>query len=93
LKAETQRNRYAFLTTDLEVCVTFSKMVETKLALGEPDAARRVLKKAEAGYATIRRLFPKLENADERKEIEEKLNQLRARLDALDRKLHAPVTP
>ena len=93
VQAEMQRTRYAFLTTDLEVCATFSKIVETELAAGKPDAAQRVLKSAEAGYATIRRLFPRLENADERKEIEEKSNQLRARLDVLDRKLHAPVTP
>jgi hypothetical protein len=58
VQAEMQRTRYAFLTTDLEVCVTFSKIVETKLALGKPDAARRVLESAKAGYATVRRLFP-----------------------------------
>jgi hypothetical protein len=91
--AQTQRTRYAFLTTDLEVCATFGKIVETKLALGKPDAARRVLESAEAGYATIRRLSPRLENADERKEIEEKLNQLRVRLDALDCKLHSRAKP
>jgi hypothetical protein len=93
LQADLQRTRYAFLTTDLEVCATFSKIVETELALGKPDAAQRVLKSAEVGYATIRRLFPRLENADERKEIEEKLNQLRWRLDVLDRKLHNPAKP
>jgi hypothetical protein len=88
-----QRTRYAFLTTDLEVCATFSKIVETELAAGKPDAAQRVLESAEAGYATIRRLYPRLENADERKEIEEKLNQLRWRLDVLDRKLHDAARP
>jgi hypothetical protein len=93
VQADLQRTRYAFLKTDLEVCATFSKIVETKLALGKPDAARRVLESAEAGCATIRRLYSRLENADERKEIEEKLNQLRARLDALDRKLHNPAKP
>ena len=91
--AEMQRSLYAFLTTDLGVCATFSKIVETELAAGKPDAAQRVLESAEAGYATIRRLFPRLENNDERKEIEEKLNQLRARLDALDQKLHNPTKP
>jgi hypothetical protein len=88
-----QRTRHAFLTTDLEVCATFIKIVETELAAGKPDAPQRVLKSAEAGYATIRRLSPRLENADERKEIEEELNHLRARLDVPDRKVHAPVTP
>ena len=93
VQAEMQRTRYAFLTTDLEVCATFIKIVETELAAGKPDAAQRVLKSAGAGYATIRRLCPRLENNDERKEIEEKLNQLRARLDSLDRKLHNPAKP
>jgi len=93
VQAEMQRTRYTFLTTDLEVCATCSKIVETELAAGKPDAAQRVLASAEAGYTTIRRLYSRLENADERKEIEEKLNQLRWRLDALDRKLHAPIKP
>jgi len=93
VQAEMQRTRYAFLTTDLEVCTTISKIVEAELAVGKLDAAQRVLESAEAGYATIRRLFPRLENNDERKEIEEKLNQLRARLDSLDRKLHNPAKP
>jgi nitrogenase subunit NifH len=88
-----QRTRYAFLTTDLEVCATFSKMVETELVAEKLDAAQRILEKAEVAYATIRRLYPKLENADERKEIEEKLNQIRWRLDVLDRKLHNPDEP
>jgi hypothetical protein len=88
-----QRTRYAFLSVDLELCATFSKIVETELAAGKPDAAQRVLASAEAGCSTIRRLFPRLENNDERKEIEEKLNQLRARLDTLERKLHNPAKP
>jgi hypothetical protein len=82
-----QRTRFTFLKTDLDVCATFSKIVETELAVGKPEAAQRVLESAETGYATIRRLSPRLENADERKEIEEKLNQLRARLDTLHQKL------
>ena len=93
VQANMQRTRYAFLTTDLEVCATFSKIVETELAAGKPEAAQRVLDSAEAGYTTIRRLYLRLENADERKEIEEKLHQLRARLDALDRKLHSTAKP
>ena len=93
MQAQTQRARYDFLIADLEVCATFATLVETEVAAGKLDAAQRVLESAEAAYATIRRLFPKLENADERKEIEEKLKQLRARLDALDRKLHNPAKP
>ena len=72
--------------------VTFRQ--QTRIFIEQkPDAAQRVLKSAEAGYATIRRLYSRLENAGERKEIEEKLHQLRARLDALDRKLHSTAKP
>jgi hypothetical protein len=78
VEADSQRARYDFLIAD-----SFATRAEADLAAGESDAAKIVLEKAEAGYATIRRLFPRLENNDERKEIEKKLNQLRAKLDAL----------
>ena len=78
MQADTQRARYDFLIAD-----SFATRAEAELALGDADAAQRVLERAEAGYATIRRCFPTLENADERKEVQAKLNQLRERLDAL----------
>ena len=78
VQADMQHVRYDFLIAD-----SFATRAEAELALGNPDAAQRVLEKAEAGYATIQRLFPTLQNADERKEIQAKLNQLRERLDAL----------
>jgi len=88
VQVDTQRARYDFLIADLEVCDTFAVLVETELAVGEPDPAQLVLAQAEARYATIRRLFPKLQNAVEQNEIEARLNQLRARLDALGQELH-----
>jgi hypothetical protein len=36
-----QHTRYAFLSVDLELCATFSKIVETELAAGKPDAAHK----------------------------------------------------
>ena len=71
--ADTQHARYDFLIADLEVCDTFAVLVETELVVGEPDSAQLVLAQGEARYATIRRLFPKLQNADERNEIEAKV--------------------
>jgi hypothetical protein len=77
-----QHVRYDFLIAD-----SFATRAEAELALGNPDAAQRVLERAEAGYATIRRLAPMLDNADERKEIEAKLDELREKLDALGSKV------
>jgi hypothetical protein len=83
-----QRVRYDFLIAD-----SFATQAEAHLAAGDLDAAKIGLKRAEGGYATIWRFYPKLENADERNEIEARLNQFRVRLDALDRKLHNPDEP
>jgi len=83
-----QRVRYDFLIAD-----SFATQAEAHLAAGDLDAAKIGLKRAEGGYATIRRFYPKLENADQRNEIEARLNQFRARLDALDRKLHSTAQP
>ena len=85
---DTQRVRYDALIVD-----SFATRAELKLAAGDLDAARIVLEKAEAAYAAIRRFSPELENADERKEIEARLNQLRARLDTLHRKVHNLAEP
>jgi hypothetical protein len=41
VEADMQRTRYAFLSVDLELCATFSKIVETELAAGKPDAAHK----------------------------------------------------
>ena len=85
---DTQRVRYDFLIVD-----SFATRAELKLAAGELDAARMVLEKAAAAFAVIRRFSPELENADERKEIEEESNQLRTRLDTLHRKMHNLAEP
>ena len=79
----TERTRYEFLTTDLEVCFTFAKLVEAKIRLNDREAAERALVKAETGYETIRRFLVDVRNSEYRKEIETKLNQLRTSLDNL----------
>ena len=79
----TERTRYEFLTTDLEVCFTFTKVVETQIRLNNREGAERALVKAETGYETIRRFLADVRNSEYRKEIETKLNQLRTSLDNL----------
>jgi predicted Zn-dependent protease len=46
-QATTERTRYEFLTTDLEVCFTLAKLVESKIGLNDREAAKRALVKAE----------------------------------------------
>ncbi|SRR5260221_497443 len=79
----TEQTRYEFLTTDLEVCFTFAKVVEAKIRLNDREAAEGALVKAERGYDTIRRFLADVRNSEHRKEIETKLNRLRTSLDAL----------
>jgi hypothetical protein len=81
LEAATNRNRLDFLQTDLGLCFTFADLAKTERQIGDRDAARRVLEKAETGYATIARFLADVENADQRYEIAQKLAELRARLD------------
>jgi hypothetical protein len=81
LEAATNRNRLDFLQTDLGLCFTFADLAKTERQIGDRDAARRVLEKAETGYATIARFLAEVENADQKYEIAQKLAELRARLD------------
>ena len=83
----TERTRYEFLTTDLEVCFTFAKVVEAKIGSNDREAAERALVKAERGYDTILRFLVDIRNSEYRKEIETKLNRLRSSLDALQGQL------
>jgi hypothetical protein len=81
LQAAANRNRIDFLQTDLELCFTFVDLANTERQIGERDAASRLLEKAETGYANIARFLPDVENRDQKSEIEQKLAQLRVRLD------------
>jgi hypothetical protein len=79
----TERTRYEFLTTDLEVCFTLAKLVEERIRLNDRDVAKQALVKAERGYDTIRRFLTDVRNTEHRNEMETKLNQLRISLDTL----------
>jgi hypothetical protein len=83
----TERARYEFLTTDLEVCFTLAKLVAERIRLNDREVAKQALVKAERGYDTIRRFLTDVRNTEHRKEIETKLNQLRTSLDALEGQL------
>jgi hypothetical protein len=81
LQAATDGNRLDFLRTDLQLCFTFAELAKTERQIGDRDAARRVLEKAETGCATIARFLADVENPDQKNEIALKLAELRATLD------------
>jgi hypothetical protein len=66
LQAATNRNRLDFLQTDLGLCFTLADLSKTERETGDRDAARRVLEKAETGYATIARFLAAVENPDQK---------------------------
>lgn len=86
LQANTDKNRTDFLHIDLDLCFTFADLVKTELAAGDRETANRVYAKAEAGYATISRFMPEVNDPKQRNEIEKRLAMLR---DALDTLQHA----
>jgi|tagenome__1003787_1003787.scaffolds.fasta_scaffold20981873_6 hypothetical protein len=81
-ESATDRDRIDFLRTDLDLCFTFVDLAETERASGDTDAAQSVLDKAEHGYSTITYFLPRVENDDQKQEIQRRLLELRVRLDA-----------
>src|SRR6478672_7374201 len=87
LRAKTEENTIDFLRTDLALCFTFTDLAKTEIAIGDRDAAVMVCAKAEAEYVTISHFLPKLNNPEHRKEITQKLKELRAVLYLLQQRL------
>jgi hypothetical protein len=85
LAAATDLARLEFLRADLGLCFTFANLAETERGLEETAAAERILEKAELGYASIERFSADIKDEAKRREIEQKLGELRKRLDGLRR--------
>jgi len=81
LRLATDQSRVDFLQTDLELCFTFADLAKTERGIGDLDAAHRLLEKAELGYVTMAGILPAVESAGQKIEIQEKLTELRGRLD------------
>jgi hypothetical protein len=88
LEAKGQQNLLKFLETDLALCFTFIEVAITDL--NAPEEAREALLKAEEGYATVSRFFPRLQESAEKNtigrvliELDSKLRSLRMRLDSV----------
>jgi hypothetical protein len=85
LHAQTEQNLFDFLQADSALCATFADLVLTELRMDDREAAQRVLAKSEEGYATIARLLPNLKDSEHRNDIEQKLKDLRTKLDNVQR--------
>jgi hypothetical protein len=81
IHAQAQRNRIDFLKTDLELCFTFADLLDTELQMGDRDAAQRLRENAEHGHDTVAYLLLGVDEGSEKDVIQQRLNQLRARLD------------
>src|SRR5689334_14792227 len=81
LQAATNRTRLDLLQTDLGLCFAFVDVAKTERQMGNRDAARHALEKAETGYATMARFLADVEHGEQKLEIAQKLGELRARLD------------
>jgi hypothetical protein len=77
LQAATQQNLVDFLQTDLALCFTFADLTKTELALGDREAAEWVFSKAEQGHATIEHFLTGVQDVAQRREIGQKLTDLR----------------
>ncbi len=82
LYAQTDQDRLKFLEWDLALCTTFANIAETERQFGDRPAAHRALEKAEIGYSSLLRLSAFLRNVDRKLEIEQRLVELRAKLDS-----------
>jgi hypothetical protein len=87
LYAETERIYLDFLPTDLALCFTFANLLRIELEMGDWDAVRRLLTKAEKAQFDITRFLATVVDADRRNEVTQKLNELRAALDSVRHRL------
>ena len=87
LKGRTEQARVDFIRTDLDACNTFVTVAETAYSMDHLEHAEAIRAKAEKGYSDMFRYFsqttgltPEVES-----ELQSKLQQLRERLDGLQR--------
>jgi hypothetical protein len=87
LRSQFDKDRMAFLRTELDACFTFVSLAETERRIGNDEHASRAAADAEKAYVTLQRFLtdPKHTphiNDEERQELTERMEQLRKRLDS-----------
>jgi hypothetical protein len=93
LISRSEEARLDFLRIDLELSKTFADLATTEMAIGELDAARRVLAKAKRGYATIQRMVLNLDDPHQQNEILQRLGELRVAIDTAHQQLGVRSRP
>ena len=83
MHAKTEKDLIDFLQSVLALCTTFADLVLTELSLEDWQSAQSALAKSEEGYATIARFLTKIKDGRHRLSIEQRLNDLRTKLDSL----------
>ena len=91
LTSQLDQRRIDFLKADLKTCFTFVNLAATELEIGDLEAVRRVIAKAERGHETINRFLtdPKHASrisANQMAEFKAELRRLRRRLGGLKKK-------
>ena len=89
LSVEADQSRLDLLRTNLDLCFTFADLLITELGLQDREAAESLLARAEHGYATIEYFLPKVCNDREHQALQQRLHQLRARLDSVAGQIRA----
>src|SRR4051794_21989253 len=80
LRAQSDQQRYEFLSSDLALCFTFADLVQTELELDHRENAQHVFESAERGHHMIRHLLGELKSDSKRIELQTDLDALRKRL-------------
>ena len=88
--AETEKNRYVYIRTDLEACFTVADIVNTESTYGDRKRARQALAIAQDGLDTAQRFLRDLKDEELRKELEAKAAALSERLNSLERTHNLP---
>ncbi len=87
LREEVEQATLDFISTDLDLCLTFANIAETEHTMGNREHAERSLAEAEKGYSDMLRFFSRAKNltAEVEEELQAKFARLRELLDGLHR--------
>jgi hypothetical protein len=93
LIASCEQSQFEFLREDSELCLTFADLAKTRFGMGLRVSACEARSKAEVAYAAIARFVPHLKALSHRREVNKRLDRLRATLDQLGviESTYAPV--
>jgi hypothetical protein len=90
--ADESAHQLVLLQTDLVFCCAFTDIAKKEIEHGEREFALRVLARAEEVHAAIARYIAGIDQGEQRRWIEQKLRDVRERLDHLKSEVEALIT-